>query len=125
MTTRSFWITNITNRNVTLADLYISVPAMTSINLLDSKHYSFTLDQIHKSVTKGSIFKKRAMIVVRRVSPYLEKSSNVSMQAAAMPNRSKSSYQMKEDKFDELAISDEEFADQTSDSVSIDKPVIK
>jgi hypothetical protein len=125
--TREFWITNLSNRNVSLSDLYISVPAMSTVNLLDSKHYSFTFDQLQKSATEGSLFRKQKMIVLREIGPY---STNIphSIQLdtnSPMPQRSRSAYEIKEEKFEELEVSDEEFAEQTADSVSQEKPVSK
>ena len=124
---REFWISNISNRNVSLSDLYISVPAMSTINLLDTKHYPFTLEQLQKSASEGSLFRKRNMIVVRKVGPY---STNIIHDiqldtSSPMPQRSHSAYEIKEEKFEELEVSDEEFAEQTADSISQEKPINK
>jgi hypothetical protein len=54
----SFWITNISKRIVSLSDLGLAVKPMTSINLLDSKHYYLNKEQLTKSETSGSIFAK-------------------------------------------------------------------
>jgi hypothetical protein len=104
-----FWITNLSNRNVTLSDLYISVPAGTSINLLDNRHYQFTLDQLLKSAKEGSIFKKRDKIVVRKVPPQVFDKQAISVyREAAIPSRSPSIYEIKHENYEELNIADDE-----------------
>lgn len=64
-----FWIKNISKMNVTLADLQLVVPAGRSWNLLDNKHFRYTLEQLEKSAKDGSIFKKGERIKVRNVPP--------------------------------------------------------
>lgn len=64
-----FWIKNISKRNITLADLTLIVPAGISWNLMNSRHFSYSLEQLEKSATTGSIFKKSDKIKVRNVPP--------------------------------------------------------
>ncbi len=64
-----FWITNVSKMNVTLSDLSLVVPAKRSWNLLDSKHFSYSLEQLEKSAAAGSIFKKSDKIKVRNIPP--------------------------------------------------------
>lgn len=65
-----FWVTNIsTQRDVMLADLRLTVRRGESRNLLDSKHYSYTLEELQKSAKSGSIKKKSNVIKVRDVPP--------------------------------------------------------
>ena len=66
---QNFWITNISNRNVSLSDLNLTIKAYSSINLMDSKHYNYSIEQINKSVLNGSIYNKRNKIFVRKVAP--------------------------------------------------------
>lgn len=65
----SFWITNISKCDVMIADLGLLVPARRSLNLLDSKHYKFTAEQLKKSAENGSLKRKSHMIVVRKTEP--------------------------------------------------------
>lgn len=60
----SFFITNITNRNITIGDLQMSFKAYTTVNLLDFKHYHFTEQQIIDSFQSGSLYKKRKMFKI-------------------------------------------------------------
>ena len=65
----SFWISNISKMNVCLRDLNLTVKAQSHANLLDNKHYSYTLEQLQKSAESGSLFRKRDKIKVRTVPP--------------------------------------------------------
>lgn len=64
-----FWIKNISKMNVSLSDLQLIVPAGRNWNLLDSKHFKYTLEQLEKSAEDGSIFKKSDKIKIRNVAP--------------------------------------------------------
>jgi hypothetical protein len=109
-TNKSFWITNISDCNVSLSDLNISVPAMSSVNLLDDKHYSFTNEQVKTSAQNGSIFRKRDKIVVRLVPPKIQLSQRPIdiVKNQILPNKSKSIYEIKEEQYDELKIDEME-----------------
>lgn len=60
-----FWATNMTKRDVALADLGIIIKKMTRVNLL--KGWNLTIEQLEDSAKSGSLFKKRKMISVTRV----------------------------------------------------------
>jgi len=65
-----FWITNISQTyDVSLADLRLTIRRGESRNLLDGKHYSYTLEQLQKSAESGSIKTKSKVIKVRDVPP--------------------------------------------------------
>ena len=66
----SFWVTNI-SPNVTLADLALNIKAYMTVNLLDARHYKYTMEQLQKSRQFGSIFNKRDKIIVRETEPVL------------------------------------------------------
>ena len=121
-----FWITNISNMNVSLADLNLTVKPFISINLLDNKHYSYTKEQLIKSSQKGSIFNKRNKIFVRQVMPTENKSNILYNENGIIPSREKSVFIIKEEKFEELDVSDETFAADNADTAEIDiQPFIK
>lgn len=122
----TFWITNISNRDVALADLNISIKSMTSVNLLDSKHYAhLTLEMLQKSEQSGSLFKKSDKLVHRKVPPYVLPKNNMhSLQrdpTAVIPSRQHSILEIKEEKYDELNIVD----DETIDNMTNGTPPIK
>lgn len=120
-----FWITNISNRNVSLADLNLTIKAFSSINLLDTKHYSYTVEQLRTSEAIGSIHAKRNKIVVRNVAPELIKMNMPVLAETYIPSRERSVYSIKDEKYEELEMSDEDFAKENADIVDLDsiKPV--
>jgi hypothetical protein len=105
---KTFWITNISSRNVSLSDLYISVPAMASVNLLDKRHYSFTEEQLLASQKSGSLFRKRHLLSVRKVPPQMIPMAQITIDPnAVMPTRTFSTYEIKQQYYEELDIKDE------------------
>lgn len=126
MNKKSFWLTNISDKNVSLADLNLTIKAFSSVNVLDMRHYSFTLEQLQESVAKGSVYKKRDKIVVRKVEP---KNIVVNIPFANetyIPTRQRSIYSIKEEKYDELNITDEAFANENAEIAEADRqPLLK
>lgn len=112
---KEFWICNVSKRDVMLSDLYLSVKSHTSVNLLDSRHYYYTWEQIVKSCKSGSIFKKRDKIYLRDSAPVFGKKTIQIDMESCIPNREKSIFEIKQEKFEELDISDEQFAEENSD----------
>jgi hypothetical protein len=111
-----FWITNVSNMNVSLADLALSVPARKTINLLDRRHYSFTKEQLEASEASGSLFKKRSKIKKRKVPPITETRQMVEVDFnAVVPSRRRSVVKIEHIQYDELELSDDLFAEQTAD----------
>lgn len=117
---QSFWITNISKMNVSLADLDLTVKSYSSVNLLDKKHYDFTLEQLEKSVESGSIFNKRDKIAVRKLAPEVIKSKVSLNREVFIPSRERSTLSIKEEKYEELSLSDEEFAKDNADTAEMD-----
>lgn len=122
----SFWITNISNMNISLSDLNVTIKALSSVNLLDKKHYTYTKEQLIKSTNSGSIFKRKGKLFVRMESPSLrEKNTLLFNKHNTIPSREKSIFVIKEDKYEELNISDEDFALENADTAEMDsKPLI-
>jgi hypothetical protein len=119
---KEFWITNICNRNVSLADLNLTIKAYSSINLLDNKHYNYSTEQIEESVTKGSIYKKRNKIFVRKIAPEVTTATQISFKKdERIPDRHTSLFEIKQEKYEELELSDEEFADENADIAEQDR----
>jgi hypothetical protein len=117
----SFWVTNISPMNVTLSDLNITIRAQSSINLLDKKHYSFTKEQLLKSVKDGSLYKKNNRIVIRKVLPYTEEKEKITISTNGIPTRQRSILVINEKKCEELEeikdkrAAEEAFAEETAD----------
>ena len=119
-----FWVTNISNRNVTLSDLALNIPAYRTVNLMDTRHYQYTLEQLQKSATSGSLFFKRNMIVVRKVAPEVHKEKKSVNHQAVIPSRERSVLEIKEEKYEELQVSNEEFAIENADLADMDNQPI-
>lgn len=125
---QTFWVTNMSPMNVTLSDLALNIKAFSTVNLLDKRHYKYTLDQLLKSKESGSLFKKRDRIVVRDVPPPdPEKNKIPIVYGAIIPDRARSLYQIEEEEYDELKVSEEDqktqdeiFAKENADLVEID-----
>jgi hypothetical protein len=121
----TFWITNISNRNVSLGDLNLTVKAYMTVNLLDSRHYHLTSAQLHKSAKSGSIYAKRNMIFVRLIPPEKNKIQSILTQENWIPSRARSAIPTIQPNYDELNLSDEAFAEEASELVEKDrKPLI-
>lgn len=119
---KEFWITNISNRNVTLSDLNLSVRAYSSVNLLDSKHYHYTEEQLNRSLESGSIFLKKNKIAKRIYAPQTIIKNNIEIdKQSVMPSQSNSIYEIKYEKYDELEVTDDEFAEQNIELSELDR----
>jgi hypothetical protein len=119
----SFWITNLSPMNITLADLAFNIKAFTSVNLLDSRHHYYTLEQLLKSQESGSLFKKRDKIVVRKIAPEppTVEIKPMLMNGEAIPSRSHSIVEIKEEHYDELKISDDDYLNEMDQEDSTQK----
>lgn len=112
----SFWITNISNQDVALSDLGLTVRSFTSINLLDKKHYPYlNLKMIEVSEKTGSLFKKSTKVVHRKIAPVVEKTLMAVDQISAIPTRQHSIIEVKEETYEELNIADDDIISNISD----------
>lgn len=117
LSNKEFWVTNISNRDVSLTDLNLTIRAFTSVDLL-GRRYPYTLEQLEKSVASGSIYKKRDKIFKRSVPPELIKMNVIGIDANSnIPTRERSILEIKQEKYEELMLSDEDFAKENADLV--------
>ncbi len=123
----AFWLTNISNRNVSIADLNLTVKAFSSVNLLDKKHYQYSLEQLQKSAESGSIFTKRTKLVVRKLAPEILKASIPVARETFLTTRERSTLAIKEEHYEELEfsaeeqkVSDENFARENAETAEMD-----
>lgn len=120
----SFWVTNVSNRNVTLSDLALNIPAHRIVNLMDTRHYQYTIEQLNKSYESGSLFKKRDKIRKRILAPEVHKESKPIDKQTAIPSRERSVLEIKDEKYEELQITEEDFALENADLADMDnKPI--
>lgn len=120
----TFWVTNISNMNVSLSDLNLTIKARSSVNLLDDKHYSYTKEQLDKSVKEGSIFKKRNKIFVRKVAPIVESKVVLSIKDTYIQSRERSIYSIKEETYEELEMTDDEFIKENIDLIDSETSIL-
>lgn len=121
----AFWLTNFSGMNVSLTDLNLTVKAYSSVNLLDKKHYQYTLEQLEKSAESGSIFKKKGKLIVRKIAPEVLKANIPLTRETFIPTRERSTLAIKEEHYEELNVSDEDFAKENADTAEMDtKPLI-
>lgn len=120
----SFWVTNISKRDVSLADLNLTIRAFTSVNLLDNKHFFYSKEQLDKSSKSGSIFKKSDKIIVRKVAPEIQKPHNITTAQSFFVSKKRSGVEVIPVKYEELDIPDTVFADENSDIVEAERQPI-
>lgn len=127
---QEFWVTNTSPRNVTLADLALNIKAFSTVNLLDKKHYNYTLDQLLKSQAEGSLFHKRDKVVVRKLPPPPKGQQNQMpvLRDASIPDRQRSLYKINETEYEELKVNDEDrkkqdelYAQENADLAELDE----
>ena len=115
-----FWITNISKMNVCLRDLNLTVKARSSINLMDLKHYRYTLEQLQKSAESGSLYRNSDKIKVCNVAPtFRSKRIQLSKEPLARVNNPLfSTATVVEEKFEELLDNDIEMASDIADIIA-------
>lgn len=109
---KEFWIRNTSDRNVTLSDLQLIVPAGRDWNLLDSKHFSYTEDQLLRSQKEGSIFKKSNIIKVINKPPKITVTPGIYRSTEARLTKPRSIIKIEEKRYEELELSDEAHAQE-------------
>lgn len=119
----TFWVTNFSKRDVALADLGVTIKAMTSVNLLDIKHYPhITLAMLEQSETSGSMYKKRDKINHRKVPPESLPKERIQVDTqAVLPLQARSILEIKEEKYEELNIFDDDIIDNLTNQLPTKK----
>lgn len=120
----SAWVINISNRNVSLTDLNLTIRALTSVNLLDKKHYQYSIKQIQDSITSGSLFKKRDIIKIRQSAPTIIKKNMSVAINAQIPSRDRSIFTIKKENYEELNVTDEQYAELNAEMAEMDSQKI-
>lgn len=113
-----FWVSNISDRNVSLRDLALTIPARKNVNLLNSAHYSYTKEQLELSAESGSLFAKSKLLKVRVVAPEILVKGGPTL--STMPrfiaqNTARTKIVVEEQIFEELNISDEAMANEMTE----------
>jgi hypothetical protein len=113
-----FWVSNISDKNVSLRDLGLTIKSRSNVNLLDDRHYNFTAEQLELSAAVGSLFAKSNLLKVRVCAP--EILVQAGPQVSKMPrfiaqNTARTMITVEEKVFEELNLSDEKMADEMTD----------
>lgn len=110
-----FWVSNVSDKNVSVGDLFLTIPARKHVNLLDQKHYHFNLEQLEKSAESGSLFKKSDKLKVRQVPPEIPVTPGIQVNKLPLflaKNKLRSTIVIQDEVYEELAVSEESFADE-------------
>ena len=120
--TYHFWISNIAKNDIILGDLGIRVPAGAHMNLLDTKYYSYTPEELIKSAKSGSLHQyiKRNKMCIRRIPPtketkLLQEDPRAWDPSIVISRPLRSAIEVEEPYYEELEISDETYASEASD----------
>lgn len=118
---KEFWVVNKTNTNVSLRDLGITIAAHAKVNLLDSKHYYFTEEQLEQSKNSGSLFKKSNLLACVQRKPKNGKRNiiEVTKPHILVPARNPSVV-VTIPKYEELEISEEQAALEAAEFAEYD-----
>jgi hypothetical protein len=114
---QEFWVSNVSNRDVSLRDLALTIKSRNHVNLLDSRHYSYTLEQLEKSALDGSLHKKSNMLKVRKVAPP-EPIKKVLQKSTEFIQKTTSSYSLvkiEDPHYEELDVSEIDFVNQLTE----------
>lgn len=117
---KDFWVTNRSNRNVSLGDLNLTIKAYACVNLLDSRHYHYTLEQLENSIKSGSLFIKRDKIIMAHSKVnIIPENKFIESKSELYIYKKKSSFELQQKNYEELSFeedqkkSDEKFAEES------------
>lgn len=116
-----FWLFNISKRIISIPELGFHIHPGRKHNLLDSKHFYYTLDELINCYKYGTIAKHKKELLVKltneknSVNKKLTDHRIIKISEVPMVTRFKMSLDLKEEKFEELEFireSDEKFAEE-------------
>jgi len=117
---KELWVINTSKFNVSLSDLRLTIPAGRTYNLL-SKHFRYTEEELEKSITSGSLFKKSNKIKLRGAPVKLTKPT-LEISNDFREVRKRTMVKVEEFNYDELPslnddsyLSDQKFAEEYAD----------
>jgi|SRR5271166_4379416 len=118
---QQFWITNLSNRIISLGDLAVHIQPFTTINLLDPSYYHLTRAQVDASRANGSLFARRNVIVERKIAPSAAAPKYIPYDRNAIyPGRKISGVETETVTYEELNISDTTYAEENADTAEAD-----
>ena len=107
----SFFVINVSNRNVCLSDLALTIPAGRCFDLLND-HFSFTIEQLKASLKDGSLYRKRDKIKIGKGRPEVVEVGRIERSEYPIITRPRSAVKIKEPVFEDLMLSDEDYANE-------------
>tara|TARA_Y100000310_G_C20583436_1_gene764153 strand:+ start:338 stop:706 length:369 start_codon:yes stop_codon:yes gene_type:complete len=107
----AFFVINISDRNVCLSDLALTIPAGRCYDLLND-NFSFTIDQLKASLKEGSLHRKRDKIKIGKGRPQVVEPEQKELSEYPIITRNRSAVKVVEPVFDELIFSDEDYANE-------------
>lgn len=105
-----FWVTNFSQRNVSLADLGFTIHKGRSYNLLSS-HFPYTKEQLLLSAESGSLHKKSHMVRIVPGPPQ-QVVKKIYLSDQPIQIRKRSAVKIEEVDYEELNVSDEQYAEE-------------
>ena len=111
---KEFWVVNVTDKNVCLSDLAITIPARTSVNLLSPKSH-LTIDIIQSSAANGSLFKKQDKIKIRQAVPKPIPPPGIQHIKASRIGKNRSLVEVKPPRYIEIETPEEELLEKMMD----------
>lgn len=110
----AFFVINISDRNVCLSDLALTIPAGRCYDLLND-NFHFTIDQLKASLKNGSLYVKRDKIKIGKGRPKIIPPPSRELSEYPIITRNRSAVKVVEPKYEELIFSDEDYANQMAE----------
>lgn len=119
-----FWIINISKKIISLSDLRFNIPPMRPYNLLDKRHFKYTLEQLETSLESGSLSKRKDAIKIMLVPPEPIEPIKKEVYDRPLPSRVHFAFKMEEPVYEELIVSEEDYVkdwEMTQDDIEWNK----
>src|SRR3989304_7817424 len=107
----SFFVINISDRNVCLSDLALTIPGGRWYDLLNDNFY-YTIEQLKASLKNGSLYEKRNKIKIGKGRPEVVELHKKELSKYPIITRNRSAVKIDEPQFDDLIFSDDDYANE-------------
>lgn len=105
---------NISDRNVCLSDLALTIPVGRCYDLLND-NFHYTIKQLKASLKDGSLYKKRDKIKIGKGRPQAVGPPPKELSKYPIITRNRSAIKIIEPVYEELIFSDEDYANQIAE----------
>jgi len=120
------WLTNISKNKIVLGDLRFTLKPLQTIDILDERHSSYTVEQVEASINGGSIGARlNKTIFIRRVEPPKVPDRKIKISQTSFPYKQRTIVEIEQPDYEELniEISDEEFANDNADIAGVENEI--